>query len=86
MEKLEPLAWFSDSNPIEAAILCHCSCYFILCFFSLMVRTAQDAPVNYENSHCSHPRIDDLPCEFLILVWWGKFVDIGISVFIVSYA
>jgi hypothetical protein len=51
-----------------------------------MVRTAQDAPVNYENSHCSHPRIDDLPCEFLILVWWGKFVDIGISVFIVSYA
>lgn len=46
-----------------------------------MVRTAQDAPVFYGEfaSQSSHYEADDMPCEFGILVWWGKFVDIGLS-------
>jgi hypothetical protein len=50
-----------------------------------MVRTAQDAPVNNERftSQSSHYRIHQLPCEFLILVWQGKIVDIGFSIFVV---
>ena len=47
-----------------------------------MVRTAQDAPVLYGEfaSQSSLYETDDMPCEFGILVRWGKFVDIGLLV------